>query len=216
MQKPEGKQRQILDALLEAPHGLTLAELAEHLEVTKTAAKEHVVRLLDLGHLRFTDSKGQVGRPKRRYFLTETGDEVFPRQYAWLSNTLLAVLAKTVGAVEIAKILRKMAQDVAATMEERLARSPTTAKRVAAIVDIMTELGYRARARQKDARKDLVIEASNCVYHSVAKEHPELCQFDIYLLESMSGARVRLDSCIARGGDVCRFCFRADAAKAPR
>jgi predicted ArsR family transcriptional regulator len=209
MQNLPEKQRLVFEALLDNPAGLGLEELAAVLGVTKTAAKEHVVKLLDLGYLAYRDEKGQVGRPKRRYYLTESGHEVFPRQYSWLSSALLGVLATTLGPVEIGRILKRMGADVARSMDERLARAKTPAKRVAEIVAIMSELGYRARLKQSDVRKDVVIEATNCVYHAVAKRHPELCQFDIYLLEAMARSkRVILDSCIARGGSVCRFCIK--------
>jgi predicted ArsR family transcriptional regulator len=56
-------------------------------------------------------------------------------------------------------------------------------------------------------RKCAVVEVVNCVYHSVAKEHPELGSFDVRLLEQTSGMNVKLEACIARGGPACRFCF---------
>src|SRR5690348_2382555 len=96
------KQRLILDFLLDFPAGKSLAELALHMGVTKTAAKEHVLKLLDKGFLQFSDVSGSVGRPKRRYFLTESGQEAFPRQYSWLSNILLEYLSKNLGGTEVA------------------------------------------------------------------------------------------------------------------
>jgi predicted ArsR family transcriptional regulator len=71
----------------------------------------------------------------------------------------------------------------------------------------MNELGYQSAVKQSDVRKGAVIEATNCVYHSVAKQHPELCGFDVQFLRNVSGMKVKLESCIARGGSVCRFCL---------
>ncbi len=76
------------------------------------------------------------------------------------------------------------------------------------LVKTMNDLGYRAALKQSVLRKGAIIEASNCVYHSVAKVHPELCSFDISLIEKTTGMKAKLESCIARGGDVCRFCLR--------
>jgi predicted ArsR family transcriptional regulator len=71
----------------------------------------------------------------------------------------------------------------------------------------MNELGYRASLKQSDLRKGAVVEATNCVYHVVAKRHPELCQFDVKFMENATGMKVKLESCIAKGGAVCRFCI---------
>jgi hypothetical protein len=82
-------QRKLMDWLLTKPQGGTLDELAGLLGVTRTACKQQVLRLLDLGYLSFQDSKGDVGRPKRRYLVSPEGMDVFPKQYSWLSNALL-------------------------------------------------------------------------------------------------------------------------------
>lgn len=208
MQTISEKQALILDLLLDFPEGKTLAELASHLEITKTAAKEHVQKLLDRGYLSFMDATGAVGRPKRRYLLTESGLEAFPRQYSWLSNMLLELLSKEMGGVEVSKLMRNLADHVAGPLRERLARREPGPKLYAEITSILNELGYRASLRQSDIRKGVIIEATNCVYHSVAKTHPELCQFDIRLLENLGQGKTRLESCIARGGSVCRFCIK--------
>src|SRR4051812_46860262 len=101
-------QRRILDYLLTHPEGATLEELAGHLEITKTAVKEHIIKVEGLGYLTFVDSKGSVGRPKRRYLLSPEGHEAFPRQYSWLSNVLLELLAEDLGAEGVARIMSSL------------------------------------------------------------------------------------------------------------
>jgi len=91
-------------------------------------------------------------------------------------------------------------------MKERFEGKPR-AEMLAEVSKALNELGYRSYLKQSDVRKGAVIEANNCVYHSVAKAHPELCQFDIQFLESATGLNVKMESCIARGGSVCRFCL---------
>lgn len=202
------KQRKILEFLLEHPNGSTLEELAAHLEITKTAAKEHVIKIESLGYLSYRDTKGLIGRPKRRYLLTSEGHEAFPRQYAWLSNEILELMVETCGSGGAGKNMRALANKVAASMENRFDKSVSAPKLLAEITRALNELGYRAVLRQSDLRKGAVIEATNCVYHSVAKKHPELCQFDTHFIEKASGMNVILEDCIAKGGSVCRFCLR--------
>lgn len=204
-------QRKILDYLLNHAEGATLDEISAHLEISKTAAKEHVLKVEALGYLTFADSKGTVGRPKRRYLLTPEGHEAFPRQYSWLSNVLLEHLAKDLGPRGVVRIMNDLAVGVARSMEARFRNAKDAPALLAEVTAALNELGYRAALKQSDLRKGGVIEATNCVYHSVAKRHPELCQFDVRFMKSATGLDVKLESCIARGASVCRFCLRKPA-----
>lgn len=201
-------QRRILDYLLNHPDGATLEELGAHLEITKTAVKEHVIKIETLGYLTYVDSKGSVGRPKRRYLLSSVGHEAFPRQYSWLSNVLLELLAKDLGSTGVSRIMKSLADSVAKSMEERFKKTKSSPELLAELTVAMNELGYRASLKQSDLRKGAIVEATNCVYHSVAKRHPELCQFDVKFMENATGMNVKLESCIAKGASVCRFCIR--------
>jgi DeoR family transcriptional regulator, suf operon transcriptional repressor len=201
-------QKKILDYLLDHQEGATLDELASHLGITKTAAKEHLIKVENLGYLTFVDTKGTVGRPRRRYLLSQDGHEAFPKQYSWLSNVLLELLAQDLGKEAVSDLMRALADKVAQSMEPKFrdAKSPT--ELLARVTATLNELGYRAALKQSDLRKGAILEATNCVYHSVAKQPPELCRFDVRFIENASGMDVKLESCIARGGTVCRFCLR--------
>jgi DeoR family transcriptional regulator, suf operon transcriptional repressor len=202
-------QKKVLEYLLDHPTGATLEELSSHLGITKTATKEHVIKIESQGLLTFEDMKGSVGRPRRKYLLSDTGRDVFPKQYSWLSNVLLQLLAEDMGSESVSRIMRDLADKVALSMKDRFKNAHSSSELLAEVTKVLNELGYRASLKQSDLRKGAVIEATNCVYHSVAKDHPELCGFDIHFLKNTTGMKdVRLESCIARGGSVCRFCIK--------
>ncbi len=202
-------QKKVLEYLLEQPAGKTLDTIAEHLQITKNAAREHVLRLQTLGMVISEDDKGSIGRPRRRYLLSPEGHEAFPRQYSWLSNVLLEFLTEDLGAQQMTETMERLALRIVKSMEKRFADQPSDRDRLGELTKVMNELGYRASLKQSDMRKGAIIEATNCVYHSVAKLHPELCAFDIKFIQAASGKKsVKLESCIARGGTVCRFCIK--------
>jgi predicted ArsR family transcriptional regulator len=202
-------QKRILEHLLDHPDGATLEELAEHLGVTKTAAREHLVKIENLGFITYQDMRGGVGRPRRRYLLSAEGHETFPRRYSWLSNVLLQMLAEDMGPAAVARMMENLAVRVADSMRDRFQEARSSAELLTGITQALNELGYRALLKQRDLRKGAVVEATNCVYHTVAKKHPELCRFDVKFIEAASGGlNVRLESCITRGDPVCRFCLR--------
>jgi DeoR family suf operon transcriptional repressor len=208
MQGLHQNQKKILDYLLDHKDGATLDELASHLGITKTAVKEHLIKIETFGYLSFIDSRGGVGRPRRRYILSPEGHEAFPKQYSWLSNVLLELLAENLGTDEVGRMMSDLADKVAKSMEARFKSKKNTAELFAEVTATLNELGYRASLKQSDLRKGAVLEATNCVYHNVAKAHPSLCKFDVKFIENATGGmNVQLESCIARGGNVCRFCI---------
>jgi predicted ArsR family transcriptional regulator len=201
------KQKMIMEFLLDKSEGATLEEISSHLGVTKTAAKEHILKLEHQGLVSFRDTKGTVGRPKRSYLLSDAGHEVFPRQYSWLSSVLLEYLSHDLGSNKVSAMMKDLGKKVAESMAPRFQKK-NSAEALSEVNLALNELGYRSYVKQSDVRKGAIIEASNCVYHSVAKEHPELCHFDIQFIESATGLKVKLESCIARGGSICRFCVK--------
>ncbi|MGZ3794577.1 MAG: helix-turn-helix transcriptional regulator [Bdellovibrio sp.] len=207
MKSLHNNQQLILKYLLEKKDGATLDELAAHLGITKTATKEHILKLESRAFIGFVDSKGAVGRPRRRYLLSEEGHDAFPKQYSWLSNVLLELLAEEMGEEGVSRLMESLAHSVAKSMEAKFKNASSSVELLATINKVMNELGYQTVLKQSDLRKGAILEATNCVYHSVAKKHPELCSFDVQFLENVSGMKVNLQSCIARGGSVCRFCL---------
>src|SRR5690606_23856422 len=106
------RQEQLLDFMLSRREGVTADELVSHLGITMTAVRGHISNLESLSYIRYEDRSGHVGRPKRHYFLTKEGSEVFPRQYSWLSNEVIALLAEELGAPEVIQFLQTFADKV--------------------------------------------------------------------------------------------------------
>jgi predicted ArsR family transcriptional regulator len=52
---------------------------------------------------------------------------------------------------------------------------------------------------------EAVIEADNCVFHTMAKKDLEICPLDRGLMETFTDGKVEQNECMARGGNVCRF-----------
>ncbi|WP_141732840.1 helix-turn-helix transcriptional regulator [Oligoflexus tunisiensis] len=202
------RQQLLLRALHAHKSGLTIDELASRLSITRTAVKQHLVALeqggyVDRGPLRVVTR----GRPGRGFRLTERGVELFPKQYSWFSSLLLGGLRAEFGSEGLANRLREIARGIVSQMKTRVHGSSGQG-RTEAIVTIMNELSYEAVVSADPTGEIPSIEAHNCVYHNLAREYPEVCQFDIELLEKFSGLKVDHQECIIRGGNVCRFAFR--------
>ena len=60
---------------------------------------------------------------------------------------------------------------------------------------------------------DWQVEAFNCVFHGLARQHPQVCKFDLAYMEAATGRRIHHMECIVRGGHVCRFKIGSEAAR---
>ena len=80
-------------------------------------------------------------------------------------------------------------------------------EKVQKLSEIMEQLGYNARSAG-GAKAD-VIEADNCVFHTLALANPNICKFDLALLSSFTDSKVDHQECMAKGGNICRFKFNA-------
>src|SRR4051812_48201204 len=109
-----------------------------------------LIKMESLGYLTFADSKGSVGRPKRRYLLSPDGHEAFPRQYSWLSNVLLELLAKDLGAAGVYRIMNSLADGVAKSMEARFRNAKSSPELLVELTKALNDLGYRASLKQSD------------------------------------------------------------------
>jgi predicted ArsR family transcriptional regulator len=200
-------QRQILALLLNRKEGMTVDQMADHFGIGRTAVNQHLATLRQRGYV----VNGQVlkgrGRPRKSYVLTNDGINLFPKKYNWFSAMLLTVLQSQMGADRLADFMRDLGAQKAQDQLARLAgkRAP---EKVAEIVKIMNEAGFDARVVASQADEVIPrIECKNCVYHDLARDYTQVCQFDLGFLSGLMEQPIEHQACMVRGGTACRFRF---------
>jgi DeoR family suf operon transcriptional repressor len=196
------RQQAVLRLLQREKDGLTIEELVARLAITRTAVRQHLAALERDGYVRKEGLRVTGGRPGFLYVLTPAGNELFPKQYPWFSTLVLARMREQLGQDGLTRFTRELAAAVAAGLAPRLeGKGPR--ERIEEVARIMNELGYDARVVAEGTTPCIV--ASNCVYHHLAREFREVCEFDLGLLEHLTGARAGHTECMVREGKVCRF-----------
>lgn len=201
------RQQRLLRLLLQHRDGLTIEELSTQLNVTRTAVKQHLQALEADSYVGRGALRRGGGRPGRIFLITSRGIDLFPKQYSWFSSIMLQRMRKESGGEGINEAMHAMAAGVAAAAADRLKglNAPQLIEETAAL---MSELGYEASVTKPAGRSSLpIIEACNCVYHALATDHPEVCEFDRELLRRLTGLSVEQNECMVRGGKCCRFIF---------
>lgn len=200
-------QQRLLSQLLDCKGGLTIDELAQRLEISRSAVKQHLIGLERNGYVARSTSRKTGGRPGQLYVLTDNGVETFPKKYSWFSRVLFTSLCQRIGKEQLGPYMYELGVDMSAAAIPRLV-GKTRLERIVEIVKIMNETGFVAKVVSPNKGDSLPrVECKNCVYHDLAKDHAEVCQFDLGFLSGLMGASVEHQECMQRGGEACRFRF---------
>lgn len=195
-------QQALLRQLLWHPEGLGVEPLCDKLRVSHNAVRQHLTALASANLIERAPPRPTGGRPGAIYVITEAGRELFPRHYGQIAGSLIEKLYATLGREQVMTMLRALGTQLAEEQTEPVDREDVelASKQLAGR---LTALGYEATAIKYEGEPQ--IEAHNCVFHSLAARHPEVCHFDLAFLSASSGREVRHAECMVRGGRVCRF-----------
>lgn len=196
------RQDQILNLLLAAANGLSIDELAAAMQISRNAVKQHLVGLEKAQLVAEAALNSTGGRPARSYKLTEQGRNRLPKQYGWFCQLLLAELKTELGETALRQMLARMGVNLAQSLAPQFSGKTPQAKRQA-LVELMQTLGYRAELETDDGQPSL--KAVNCVYHDLAQQIPELCEFDRALISTLLGSTIEQTACMAQQDCACRF-----------
>lgn len=210
MIKQEGsRQEQILTLLLNSRAGMSIDDMSVRLEISRTAVKQHLVSLEKLKLVQEASlNSGTGGRPARSYALTEQGINSFTKQYSWFCNLLLSELASTFTGEALEKMMWQLGVKLADSLAPQFSPKQP-AEKLTALIELMQSLGYHAELQQQG--DELSIKAVNCVYHDLAQEHPEVCQFDLALMTTLLEKPIQQSACMAKKDCDCRFAVTSTA-----
>lgn len=196
------RQHQILTLLLHEEAGLSIEELSSLLDISRNAIKQHLNGLEKQQLVQEAALTSTGGRPARKYTLTDLGRDQFPKQYSWFSQLLLGEIFNELTIPERERLMRNMGLKLATSLAPQFAGKSDEA-RAAALIELMQNLGYQAMLESEAGL--FSIKAANCVYHDLAQQYPEICQFDQALIEGVLERKIEQTACMAKQDCNCRF-----------
>lgn len=195
-------QQALLRHMLQQPDGIGVEALCERLRISHNAVRQHLNALMAKDWVERMAPRPTGGRPEARFRLTAQAHALFPRNYAQIAGALMEGVIARLGEEGAREMLVALGQQLGAA--EPAPDPQQTSDAVAdALARRMDQLGYEAVATGRGGEAQ--VEAYNCVFHALARAHPDVCRFDIAFMEAASGHRIHHMECIVRGGNVCRF-----------
>ena len=199
----EGTRGRILEELATAPR--TARDLAKKLGIQESAARGHLGRMEERGLVVPTFRREGVGRPRKRYALTGQGQELFPKKYDLILDTVVDELLAREGEGFVSALFAESARRMASAVAKEIPKGGTTEEKARRLVGALNQLGFRCSV-EKTTDGHLRIVRTNCIFRHSALAHPYLlCDvFDKNLTESLLGeVGVDLEDSIGRGGMRC-------------
>jgi predicted ArsR family transcriptional regulator len=199
----EGTRGRILEELAAAPR--TARDLSKMLGIQESAARGHLDRMEERGLVVASFRREGVGRPRKRYMLTGNGQDLFPKKYDLILDTVVDELLAREGEGYVSALFAEAARRMAREVAKEIPKGGTPSERIRNLVTALNRLGFRCSA-QEMPDGTLRIVRTNCVFRHSALSHPYLlCDvFDKHLTESLLGqVGVDLQDSIGRGGVRC-------------
>jgi predicted ArsR family transcriptional regulator len=204
-----GNTRTTLMELLKRSGETDVASLAEQLGISGVAVRQHLAALERDGKVAQRSVRRPVGRPAKLYRLTEAADQVFPQASAKVALDLLARLEKLRGPEAVEKLLQARLRDLLKRYQEQLKGAKSWAKKIKILAEIRESEGYLCDsepAPASDAKGGLRLVEHHCPLSDLARQHPEVCEYELELFKRVLGEpRLRRVCHIGSGGHACVY-----------
>jgi len=181
---------------------MTVLDLAELMEVTATAVRQRLVRLLAQGFIERVSSKMGRGRPSHHYSLTSKGRRKTGANFADLAVALWQEI-RAIEDPEVAKgLLQRISKRFSAQYADQIG-SGTLTEKMESLAGIFTERGVPFTVEKKNELP--VLTALACPYPDLAEQDHSICAMERIMFSELLGESVRLSKCRIDGEGCCTF-----------
>ena len=190
----------------------TASALAERLDVTPMAIRQHLAALEGEELVVHTEERRPVGRPARVWDLTPRAAERFPDTHADLTVELLSAMKDVFGEEGLERLIHARALKQRESYRSRLpSHQAPLAERVAALAEIRRDEGYMADWSQEPDGSFLLVE-NHCPICAAASLCQGFCRDELELFREAIGP----DADVIRGEHLLSEARRCAYRVTPR
>jgi predicted ArsR family transcriptional regulator len=191
--------------LLRSNGALGVTEMAAAVEVTPTAIRQRLSRLMAQGLIEREAVRAGRGRPRHRYQLTSKGLRLTGSNF----TDLALALWREIGAIpdmEERKVLLEKVVRALASGYAREIQGKTTAERMRSLSELLSErrVPFSVESASPEEGGPMLV-AHACPYPELAEEDRQICTLEQMLFSELLGRDVELTQCRLDGGSCCQF-----------
>jgi predicted ArsR family transcriptional regulator len=166
-------------------------ELVEVLDISATAVRQHLSILEKNDLVKRTSLKGQKGRPRIIYSITELAEQkVFPKRYSQLIDLLLDELSKHYNKTELNKLLQSIGVTLAT---KNVLKDDDFKNHLNNVIEAFNELGGDAEVHNSTEKGTYTIYNYNCVFSRLIEKYPSICKIHNAFFEAALGEWADID-----------------------
>jgi predicted ArsR family transcriptional regulator len=164
----------------------TAQALAALMGLTAMGVRRQLEAAVEDGLVRFQDSPGKVGRPVRRWMLSDSGNARFPDRHAELTLDLIQGVRTLFGETGLEKLIAGREEASERTYRERIDCKAPLDDRVAALAAARTLEGYMA---ETEARVDgsVLLHENHCPICTAAQACQQFCRSELAIFRRVLG-----------------------------
>lgn len=171
-----------------APIGTS--RIAEHLEISGEAARQHVQKLLSMNLIvGREDPEPQVGRPKQEWIVTERGNHYFPDSHAQLTIQLIDSVKTIFGEEGLNQLINERETQVMMQYRQ-YCDGKTPLKRLEQLTELRLKEGYMAHLVKEGA--DYLLIEEHCPICAAATICQKFCRSELQLFQIILGEMVSI------------------------
>lgn len=207
MPQPEAATRRAVLERLKLSGPQTAQSVADALEVTAMAVRQHLYGLEAEGLVRWSAPVTSRGRPAKYWALTGAADRLFPDAHQDFAVELIASLRETLGEDGFARVLEH--RGAAQAARYGAAMPAGLGEKVAALAAIRTQEGYMAHA-EADGDGGYVLAENHCPVCAAARACSGICANELAVFRAVLGNGVTVERTdhILAGARRCAYRVR--------
>lgn len=170
----------------------TAEAIARRLKVTTVAARQQLGRLAEKGRVAYADRREGVGRPKRVWSLTDTGNALFPDSHAAMALDLIDGIRAALGDEALERVIASREKAMRKLYAAQLRPARSLAERAKLLAVQRSDEGYMAEARPQ-RNGDILLVENHCPICVAAKACQGFCRSELALFRDVLGKDVRVE-----------------------
>ncbi len=198
-QPSDSPAQRIIEVLLRGGP-MTVAELAGELNVTATAVRQQLSRLVSEGWLLRTHRNSGPGRPAGVFAVAEKARRLFGAGGPDVSRLLIEEIVRVDGEGKARALLERVSRRIAEAAKPAVGQGPP-AERIRRLADYLSHEGVMAESESRGTR----LSVFTCPYAGIVEEHREICEMEREAFSALVEQSVEQHQCMLDGHSACEF-----------